>query len=112
LYWLSATPRLADLRNQSAARLVEILGNAVAFFVQRAEPEQRGREPAAGGTFIPDGRLLEILRHAAAFGETGRHLVGGGRLARCGGGEQHLAAERRRELVGLCGYRGRRRRRR
>ena len=79
---------LLGRRQIEPARLVEVLGDAVAFLVQRAEPEQRGREPAAGGTFIPDGRLLEILRHAAAFGETGRHLVGGGRLARCGGGEQ------------------------
>ena len=103
---------LVGRRLVEPARLVEVLGDAVALFVERAEPEHRGREAAASGTFIPDGGFGEILRHAAAVSEAVCDLVSGRRLARRRSVEQlpaepfgrpgHLEIE-----AGIGGRRGR-----
>ena len=80
-------------RHIEPTRLFQVLGDAVALLVEGAEAKQRRRNPALGGALVPDGGLMEILRHAAPFGKARCDLVGGGGLARHGRGDQRLAAD-------------------
>ena len=80
LYWLSATPRSAALRNHWAA--VAIVGLAVdAFGVEHREIVHRLGVALVGGGDVEPARRLEVLLHALALLEQAAEAVLRGREA-------------------------------
>src|SRR5919204_6938648 len=66
---------LLGSRGVEAARGLEVLLHAVAFFIEAAQPILRRRKPLRCGTLEPARCLAEALGNAAAFGIADGDLV-------------------------------------
>src|SRR4029453_13567416 len=79
---------------------IDVLLHAQALLVEGPEPEQRRHHAGLRRAVVPFGGLVEILRHALAFGKAHADLVSRGRVALQCGGAQYRAADAVRQPLG------------